>query len=348
MTSTRTTAGALAAACLALGAGTAAHSACQLGLVAELPIKVDRNQALVQAEINGQPVRFLMDTGSDKTLIWRGAAEGLGLRAVPMDGVVFYGVGGGEEAKITTVRDLKLGSAAARDIRMIVIGPAGAIKSPRYVGLLGADLLLQNDIELDFANGVVRLMKPNGCQGDEVVYWNKPYSVANIIPSNSGTGLYIEVSLNGKKIEALMDTGATRTTVTQRAAAAAGVTPRSEGVTENGKASGIGAEAVKVYSATFSTLSIGDEKIDNAKLELGQIFEADKQVPLGSHLATEAPVSSPDMLLGADFMKAHRIYIARSQGKVYFSYNGGPIFEVGPKPADKPAGAPKPDVSAKP
>jgi hypothetical protein len=136
--------------------------------------------------------------------------------------------------------------------------------------------------------------------------------------------------------------------VTQRAAAAAGVTPRSQGVTANGKASGIGAEAVRVYNATFPTLSIGDEKIENAELELGQIFEADKQVPIGSHLATESAVRTPDMLLGADFMMAHRIYIARSQGKVYFSYNGGPIFEVAPQPEDKPPVQSKPDAPAKP
>jgi predicted aspartyl protease len=342
MISTRVFAGAVAAAGLALGAGTAAHSACQLQMAAQLPIVMYGNEPLVEASINGQPVKFLLDTGADKTLLWRGAAEGLGLRVVPMDRVVFYGIGGGEAAKITTVHELKLGPAAARDIRMMVIGPAGAVKTPRYVGLLGADMLLQDDIELDFANGVVRVMKPKGCQGDEVVYWNKPYSVANIIPSNSG--LYIEVSLNGKKMEAQMDTGAWRTIVTQRAAAAAGVTPSSEGVTESGKSVGIGAEAVKVYSADFPTLSIGDEKVGNAKLELGQIFEADKEVPLGSHLATQSPIPTPDMLLGADFMKAHRIYIARSQGKVYFSYNGGPIFEVRTKPADKP----KPAESAKP
>ena len=328
MNSIRSFAGACAAAWLALGAGTAAHAACQLGLVAQLPITVEDNEALVQAEINGQPVRFMLDTGSDKTMMWRGAAEGLGLRAVAMDGVVFYGVGGGEEAKITTVHDFKLGSAEARDLRIIVIGRAGAVKNPRYVGLLGADMLLQNDLEIDFAGGVVRLMKPKGCQGDEVVYWNKPYSVADIIPSNSDQGLHIAVTLNGKRIVAQVDSGANRTIVTERAAAAAGVTPRSDGVTGAGKVTGIGGGAVKVYTATFPTLGIGDENIQNAKVELGQIFEADKQVPIGSHLATESAVASPDMLLGADFMKVHRIYIARSQGKVYFSYSGGPIFDV--------------------
>ncbi len=34
------------------------------------------------------------------------------------------------------------------------------------------------------------------------------------------------------------------------------------------------------------------------------------------------------MLLGSDFFLAHHIYAAYSQNKVYFTYNGGPVFDV--------------------
>ena len=45
----------------------------------------------------------------------------------------------------------------------------------------------------------------------------------------------------------------------------------------------------------------------------------------------------PDLLLGADFLLAHRIYIARSQKKLYFTYRGGPIFQPrAPQPVTKP------------
>ena len=35
-----------------------------------------------------------------------------------------------------------------------------------------------------------------------------------------------------------------------------------------------------------------------------------------------------DMLLGADFFLSHRVYVANSQDKLYFTYNGGPPFDV--------------------
>jgi len=35
------------------------------------------------------------------------------------------------------------------------------------------------------------------------------------------------------------------------------------------------------------------------------------------------------MLLGADFLRAHRVLVAHSQGKIYFTYIGGPAFQLG-------------------
>jgi hypothetical protein len=37
------------------------------------------------------------------------------------------------------------------------------------------------------------------------------------------------------------------------------------------------------------------------------------------------------MLLGADFLRAHRVLVSHSQRKMYFTYLGGPVF-VPPRP----------------
>ena len=36
----------------------------------------------------------------------------------------------------------------------------------------------------------------------------------------------------------------------------------------------------------------------------------------------------PRMVLGVDFLRAHRVYVARSQRKLYFTYTGGTVFPV--------------------
>jgi hypothetical protein len=33
------------------------------------------------------------------------------------------------------------------------------------------------------------------------------------------------------------------------------------------------------------------------------------------------------MLLGTDFLRAHRLLVAHSQRKLYFTYVGGPVFQ---------------------
>jgi clan AA aspartic protease (TIGR02281 family) len=346
VTSTRTFAGGFAAACLALGAGTAAHSACQLQMTAQFPIVMHGNAPLIEASINGQPVNFLLDTGSSATVITQAAATRLGLHSVYLSGVTFYGVGGSEGAQITTVRDLKIGNLTAHDIHMVVT--AGAVRSPDFAGILGTDFLVQaGDIELNLAGGFVRLFRPKGCQGDQVVYWNKPYSLASLLPGPLPSNVDLYVELSGHMVQARLDSGAWRSIVAEQTARNAGVSPHSANVSALGKTGGLGYKQVETYVADFPTLAVGDETVHNVSLTLGDIFATStEEAETGSNIPHQ--MIAEGMLLGADFIKAHRIYIARSQGKMYFSYNGGPIFEVGPKPADQPAGEPKAAALAKP
>ena len=103
-----------------------------------------------------------------------------------------------------------------------------------------------------------------------------------------------------------------------------------------GVSTGIAGRPVQTLLGVFPSFSVGDESIANAKLRIADMFSANTRKQIDSLIAKQA-VDEPDMLLGADFIRAHRIYIARSQGKMYFSYNGGPIFQVvRPPEADAP------------
>ena len=58
-----------------------------------MPVKLERNRAVTDGSINGQPVAILIDTGASMTVIARSAAERLMLDRVDSR-VQFYGVGG--------------------------------------------------------------------------------------------------------------------------------------------------------------------------------------------------------------------------------------------------------------
>jgi len=69
-------------------------------------------------------------------------------------------------------------------------------------------------------------------------------------------------------------------------------------------------------------VAIGGETIRDASLNIADILSERSYV-----------LDSFDMILGTDFLRAHRVYISRYQLKVYFSYTGGKVFPT-PKGRD--------------
>jgi hypothetical protein len=267
---------------------------------------------------------MIVDTGSSSTLIFRASTDALGLAVKPLAGVKFYGAGGEAGAAQTRITDFRVAGFVAHNDDVLVSGkqPIGAEQ-----GLLGADFLLQDDVEIDVAAGKIRWFKPKGCAGDTVVYWNKAYSAARMVGSSAAKKIHVSVEVNGVSIPAVMDTGAGSSVLTPAAAARAGLTPVSEGVAKAGDIRGLGAQTMQAYVGTFQSFSFGDETIKNAQLRIADLFAADKAVNLGSRIP-EPAIEAPEMLLGVDFFRSHRVFVSLSQRMVYVSYVGGPVFQT--------------------
>lgn len=321
---------------LAFGVATWAKTTtpCQMQVIGELPIQFDHGRLLVEAQIDGHRAKMIVDTGATKTLIFRASAEAMGLPIHTITGVKFYGVGGEAGAAEVHIADFRVGNLVAHDDDLLVSGkqPLGPEQ-----GLLGADFLLQDDVEFDVPERKIRWFKGKGCAGEQVVYWwGKSFSAARIVGLGPFATVEVTAQVNGVPVLAKMDTGASVTVLRPAAAARAGVTPASKGVAKVGETGGLGAHPVETYVGVFKTFSFGgDETIKNAQLRIADLFAADKEVRLGSHIPTAA-LDAPDMLLGADFFRSHRVYVSPSQRMVYVSYVGGPVFQPGPPPAPTP------------
>jgi predicted aspartyl protease len=328
---------AAAAAILAIAGGASAQP-CQLVQIGELHIRMDRTKPLVTAEITGHSIQMLVDSGSDTSSLWSQTAAALDLRVTPLPGVKFYGVGGSDSAGRVALPDFTLGGYTVRNFELLVRGRSPA--ADHFAGVLGEDFLSQTDVEFDLLHGVVRLLQPKECSGDQVVYWKQPYSLLPIA-SRVRSHLLAHVLLNGVQVLAALDTGASATTVTRQAARRVGVRLESHDVAYAGPAHGLGPKAVETYVAVFPTLNIADETIKNAKLGIADLFGRDKETSSGSRIPGAA-IETPDMLLGVDFFLSHRVYVARSQGRIYFSYLGGPVFRLKPRSPEEA----KPSVRA--
>jgi hypothetical protein len=123
-----------------------------------------------------------------------------------------------------------------------------------------------------------------------------------------------------QKMHAFFDTGAETSFIT-KGAARAGVRTTDPGVKPAGMSHGVDSDLM-TWVAPFASIKIGEEEIKNTRLAIGDSHAEDF-----------------DVLIGADIFLAHHVYVANSQGKVYFTYSGGPIFRAtAPSPARAPAG----------
>jgi predicted aspartyl protease len=322
-------------------AARAEPAKCQLQAIGELPASATGPDVTTDAEIDGQPVKLTIDTGSDATMLFRDSAARLGLKFRSLDNGESYGVGGASRLYSVRVKELRVGSMEEHDSDLVATGHSNGASQ----GALGERFLTQADVEFDLPHGKVRFFKPRGCDGDQVVYWGDAYAVAPLEPTPHYQ-LLVKVSVNGHPLTAQLDTGAAVSVLTPQAAARVGVSTAT--ATRAGKLVGSGHEKITAYVDVFDSFSFGDETIHTAKLWIADLFYADVEAGTATTLLPKRATDEPDMLLGADFFKSHRVYVSLQQKKVYVTYAGGPVFDTtarpqapqtvteGPNPVDAP------------
>ncbi|MBV8854909.1 MAG: aspartyl protease family protein [Sinobacteraceae bacterium] len=320
---------------LGVGLCPAASATCTLARLAEAPVVMVEMRPTVSARINGTDASFLIDSGAFFSTLSRATVAQFNLRRSPAPTQLrVRGVGGdAADLALTTVKDFTLFGVDIPNVEFLV---GGSEVGANVVGILGQNVLRIADVEYDLANGVIRLMRVKGCAKSALAYWaaNQPYSEMEIDwatalqPHTTGIAY-----LNGVKIHVMFDTGAATSVVTVRGARRAGVKTDGPDVVPAGYGFGIGRQTVRNWLAPVDSFKIGAEEIRHTHLRLAD-FE----------------LGAADMLIGADFFLSHRIYVASSQRRLYFTYNGGPVFDLRrlPDPAQVASTAPAESRSGEP
>ena len=316
------------AAGLALAAPGAASAACKMAQIGEIPIVMRDAQPLIEATINGQKALLLFDTGAWFSTMSAKGAKRLGLGAVREDRVTSIGVGGEQEVSKVTTKELRLGSFVAKGAEFFVARDASLGED--VDGVIGQLYFSRSDVEVDLAHQVVRLFQPEGCGNGILAYWADAVAATELDPFALGDGeLVATVLVNGKKLRAQFDTGAWRSVLALDRAVALGGQPNAPTTRDLGPLRGFGPNSLPAWSMMFESFSIGQEAIRNARLVVADLEKhAPERTSTGSLIAQKV-VEQADMLVGADFFLSHRVYFARGQKRMYFTYNGGPVFNVG-------------------
>ena len=177
----------------------------------------------------------------------------------------------------------------------------------------------QADVEYDLGQGVVRVMKPSGCgRNVKLAYWTDKttlYSYLNMEPITQPNQPAIghasiqrdrnprDVRLRRGSFHAIApgcSASGHSARFTRRRVRRSNITVSAKVIT------------IPTFIAGFASFKLDQEEIRNARLRIANL-----------------DLEDADMLIGADFFLSHRIYVANSQSRIYFTYNGsGPVFNL--------------------
>ena len=289
----------------------ASHARCQVQTM-DIPVKMVGRRAIATVTIDGTPVPLIVDSGAFYSFLTEAAAQQLGLttRSLPF-GTRIEGLTGSVETRMTKVKHLGLSNGDLKDIEFLVGGnEAGG----GGMGLLGRNILSLLDAEYDLAHGMIRIVKANDdCDKANMAYWaadDTPVSVVDLLDNGREMrpSIRTKLLLDGHEVDALFDTGAS-TLVSLDAAHSVGV--KDADMTRSGRMGGAGHGKADAWIAPFDRVELGGEAVLHNRLGVGDF-----------------QLRGADMLVGIDFFLSHHIYVSARQHRMYFTYNGGPVFAL--------------------
>ena len=287
-----------------MGLSLSAHadevSDCKLNPKGILPITFSGNELKpsIEGSINDAPTKVVIDTSASLTKLNRTVLQRLGVRAVDTGARVY---GTGTERSIiyqAKVRKLQVGPALGRDVFEV------ADDQETEFGIrIGANFLFQYDTEIFLTNKYVGFFKPVGCKEIALVYWKEVWTVLPFhVADDDNWRPHFTVKINGREVDAMISTSISDSLLDLRAAKRIGITPQSSGVAPGQQIQSGTGEILPTWVAPIETIEIGGEKVSTLKI---------KMTDLGS--------ASSGIILGLDFLRAHRILVSMSQRNLYLT-----------------------------
>lgn len=267
---------------------------CRLDKVAELPVQRMNNVPVLTVEINGKPASLILDTGSDATVLTRVAARRLG---VAEGGAVrtIGGAGGKAQVAVARIDTLALGPVLLSGARALLAdAPA-----PPIDGLLGIDVMVDYELELDVPQGRVTLYRARSCITAQP-NWTGPI-IRLPVQQKAGSGhLFVPVEADGEKLRGMLDSGASRSTLSLQAAEDIKIHRRALAQLPATRSQTVNAGGMVVRTAAIRELRVGPDRLDRPQIAVADL-----------------PAFAGDLLIGADYMTTRKMWISFKLGRVF-------------------------------
>ena len=278
----------------------------------------DEREVFVPVTLQGQKKYMLLDTGGALDQLTPQTAAALNLKPYRTPTLRFYDLKGNYVDHATVVPDFDIGNLVGRNVNF-VIGPDYLFANrPDIAGVLGPGILRFYDVAVDFGARTFTLISPEHCAG-KVVYW--PAQSVAIVPIEilkASGHIVVNVTLNGRSINAMLDTGAYTTVLSASAA-------------ENKLSIHIPfmyrfQHRVMPYQHRFASLDFGGVAVANPLVSILPGLGRGPRVPapIGTRIADGETELLPDLLIGMDILSHLHLYISYREQKLYITSSSEP------------------------
>ena len=310
---------------LLFGASAWAETQCPpLKMIASVDLIPLANQVhqMVPVLINGRPKTMIIDLGSEVSTLSQETLDDLKLDSHETHTQVF-GISGAATNRYT-MTDVQIGALKGNIKFMVDNGVVQMFHDPQVAGTLGADILAHFDLSIDYGSKKLDLISPDHCDGN-VLYW-KPQAVA-VIPFKiwHKTKIVFEVTLDGQKMYAVLDTSASRSMLRLGPADRYfGIKPGTDDTPVTGHLNE--REDLPTYSHTFKALDLNGLSVINPTFILYSDRTSKILGPpqVGYLVPVRDDAITAPIIVGMNVLKQLHIYIAYKEKKIYISPAGPP------------------------
>jgi predicted aspartyl protease len=289
-------------AAMPVAASDAPAPACTLKQAVSLDMTTERNGSIaIPVGVDGQKSLMVVDTGSIFSVFGEEEVRARGMSLNWSDLQIEY-LGGVNVNRITKVSSLTIGQMTGSDVHLMVT-PEGVLEHDA-VGMIGPDILSNFDVDIDFAANKFNLFVNDHCPG-KVVYWT--HGGYAVVPMDLENGhIVVPVTLDGKTVSAVVDTGADRSTISlDLAKSLFGLRSDSPGMKALGETSVNQTQPAPRYRYPFKALSFAGVTVQTPVIDIldGKRFNA----------------GSNEMLLGVKTLRQLHLYIAYKEKALYLT-----------------------------
>ena len=274
---------------------------CDLTQIVRLPVEMRGRLPTVPITLEGQHLRMVVDTGAERTTISEASARRLRMPRDMQHINRATGLGGTVVSPDATVSSFVLGNVRM-PIPRVAVGKFGFDDdaNPLADGLLGADILLAFDLDIDFPGRALTLYRLRRCVNNQPP-WQEPF-VPVVGVTSKKDRLLIPFQLDGVPGTAILDTGATATTVGVQLASRMGLNDQTMALDRAIVQRGAGTGSMTSHLHWFKELRVGPAMVQGLMLSV---------------LPTDAGVG--DALIGEDFLEGRRIWLSYPTRQVFVS-----------------------------